>query len=71
MSNLAANELTKKKFQLEKERDKMLEDFNSQIKELEFAIEKLMGGSVHYFTNETNAFDDDHPDYIKMSQEEI
>ncbi len=48
----------------------MIQQFNSKIAEIEGAIEELGGGRAWEINNET-LYDDQHPDYIKQSAEEI
>lgn len=70
MSNLALGTLLKKRAELVNERDKLVSRFNGEISEVETAIEQLAGKKV--WDNGTPIlYDDEHPEYIRQSQEEI
>lgn len=70
MSNLAVETLLKQRQQLEDERQKMWERFSNDISEIDSAIEAISGRKHTELVNEVR-YDDEHPDYIKGSQEEI
>ena len=69
-SNLAVDSLLIKRQQLLDEKIKMLEKYNGEIEDLERAIEILSGKKSWELQSEI-LYDDEHPDYIKASQEEI
>ncbi len=68
--NLAIQSLLTKRDQLLSEKAKLIERLDSEIKEIETAIEELSGKKV-WEIKEMVLYDDEHPDYIKSSQEEI
>lgn len=68
--NLAVQELVKKLHLLMDEQTKLNEKFNKEISEIETAIETLSGKTVWEVNSEYH-YDDENPDYIKASQEEI
>lgn len=70
MSNVAIEELLKIKGVLEAERTKSYDGFTNQIKEIEIAIELLSGKKIEEIEKEFQ-YDDESPDYIKQSIEEI
>lgn len=68
--NLALETLTTKRLELQIERNKMIAQFDQEITEIETAIEQLSGKKVWEITEEVR-YDDENPNYIKSSQEEI
>lgn len=72
MSNnqVVIDTLLAKMQQLAAERDAVLYKYNAEIDELEFAIAKYTGKRPIDAKN-TTLYDDENPDYIKSSQEEI
>jgi hypothetical protein len=70
MSNIAVEELLIKRQKLITERDRMVEKFYKEIIALEMAIETLSGRKVSDIASDY-VYDDESPDYIKSSQEEI
>lgn len=70
MSNLALETLIQKREQLIAEKQKMTERFDGEIIQLEKSIELLSGKKVWDF-GLINTYDDENPDYIKASIEEI
>lgn len=62
--------LIEKRESLVSERDAMLVDFNNQIAEMESCIELLSGKPYTEYMADFR-FDDESPNYIKSSQEEI
>lgn len=70
MNNNATDVLLKALDRVKSEKDAAIARFNSAIQELETAIERLSGKKVWEMAPETR-FDDEHPDYIRQSAEEI
>lgn len=70
MGNLAVEALLNKRQELIDEKLKMLSQFDSQISEIETAVEKLYGKQCWNLTT-MELFDDLNPNYIRSSQEEI
>lgn len=71
MSNkLAAELLLKKRNELVELKRKMLDRYNKDISEIESAIESLEGKKV-WQIEPSLIYDDENPDYIKSSLEEI
>lgn len=70
MVNLAVDSLVLKRAELVGEQSRMNEHFNNQISEIETAIETLSGKKV-WETPISEIYDDESPNYIKSSQEEI
>jgi len=71
MQNQAAVEtLHQKRTELMIERDAFLSRINSEISGIESAIESLSGLKV-WETEPTTVYDDENPNYIRSSQEEI
>jgi len=68
--SLALKALLEKREQLLAEKSKMLELLNTEISELEDAIEKLSGQQLVQKVSEV-PYDDETPNYIRSSQEEI
>jgi len=68
--SLGIDALNEKRNILVSERDKMLTDYNNQIKELESCIELLSGKPYTEYMTDFQ-FDDENPSYIKSSPEEI
>ena len=68
--NVAVSELVKKRQQLINERDKMLIKFENEIEQLESAIILIAEGRI-WEKPSLETFDDENPDYIKQSIEEI
>jgi len=70
MSDLAIEELLKRKNELVAERDSFVSSINDQISGLESAIELLSGKKVWEVEKEPK-YDDENPNYIKGSFEEM
>ena len=72
MSNntVVVNTLLAKRDALVSEKRKMIQQFNSEIAEIENAIETL-SGEKPWQAGPAVLYDDQHPDYIKQSAEEI
>lgn len=68
--SLGIEALIEKREQLVTERNNAIARFDSEISELDSCIELLSGKSVFDVVNETR-FDDENPNYIKSSPEEI
>jgi hypothetical protein len=62
--------LIKKRDDLMSQRDAATRKFNEQIEEIEEALDKLAGKEVWRNADQT-VYDDENPDYIRQSQEEI
>lgn len=69
-SKVVLGTLISKREQLVIEKQAAIVRFNGEISEIESAIEQLSGKKVWEFTRETQ-YDDEHPDYIKASPEEM
>lgn len=70
MSNLVIESLLAKRDQLLTEKSAAIQMFDSQISEIETAVEKLYGKQCWDLTT-NELFDDLSPNYIKGSQEEM
>lgn len=72
MSNnqIVIDTLIKKRDQIMTERDAAVRKFNEQLEEIEDALDRLAGKEVWRVTDRT-FYDDENPDYIRQSQEEI
>jgi len=70
MSNSAVEILNQKRLTLLDEQRKMNDKFQKEIDDLEVAILKL-GGDVFLNTTPDDKYDDENPDQIKASLEEI
>jgi hypothetical protein len=70
MSNIAVDTLLKRRKELDIERSKMWENWCKEINAIDAAIFELTG-KTHAEVAEIYHYDDEAPDYIKMSQEEI
>jgi hypothetical protein len=68
--NIAVQELVKKRQQLVDEKIKMIAKFDNELEQIESDI-ILIGEGKIWEKPSTEMFDDENPDYIKMSQEEI
>ena len=68
--SISIGTLVEKRESLVSERDAMLVDFNNQIAEMESCIELLSGKPYTEYMADFR-FDDESPNYIKSSQEEI
>lgn len=68
--NVAIEALITQREKLISERDNMLVKFNNDIQEVESSIELLSGKKVWDIVSETR-FDDESPNYIKSSEEEM
>ncbi len=68
--SLGIEALIEKRNSLVAEKEAMLIDLNNQIAEMENCIELLSGNKVWDLGSETK-YDDENPNYIKSSQEEI
>ena len=62
--------LIKKRDQLMAERDAATRRYNEQIGEIEEALDRLAGKEV-WRISDPAVYDDENPDYIRQSQEEI
>jgi len=62
--------LVKKREQILAEKYAAISRFDSEIRELETAIERLSGKKV-WEVSQGALYDDEHPDYIRQSGEEI
>lgn len=70
MNNNALQLLLKERDKLISERDAAVSRFNGEIQGFETAIERLSGKKV-WEISAAVPYDDEHPDYIKGSQEEM
>ena len=70
MENLAVQSLLIKRDELLAEKAKMEEQFDTQIGEIETAINQLSGKKA-WEIDRSEYFDDTHPNYIKGSFEEM
>jgi hypothetical protein len=70
MSNNAIEVLTKAYERVKLEKTEAMARFDSELRDLETSIERLSGKKVWEVVSETR-YDDEHPDYIKASAEEI
>lgn len=70
MNNNALQLLLKERDKLISERDAVVARINGETQGFETAIERLSGKKVWEIAAAT-PYDDEHPDYIKGSQEEI
>ena len=70
MNNSAIDALSLKREQLLTDKAAMIVKFDTEIAQLEVAMETLSGKKVWEITNEER-FDDTSTDYIRSSQEEI
>lgn len=70
MSNLAVDSLRVKRQQLVDVKNRLMEEYDTMIVEFEMAIETLTGDKFLDIPP-TERFDDENPDYIKASLEEI
>lgn len=68
--SIAVEHLLLKRQQLIDEKSKMVSQFDQQISHLDSAVETLSGKKVWELSSET-LYDDEHPEYIKASAEEI
>lgn len=69
-NNLAIKLLLSKREALLSEKSGAMARFDTEIGEIETALAELTGKKVWEMTSET-LYDDEHPDYIKASEEEI
>lgn len=69
-SQIVIKTLVDKRDSLISEKTEMLYKFNSEISEIENALEELSGRKVWDLSKE-ELFDDNNPDYIKGSAEEM
>lgn len=70
MQNAAIELLLKNRQRLIDEKAKMLFKFKKELSEVNTAIEQLSGKTV-WETASDFAYDDENPNYIKASEEEI
>lgn len=70
MSNFAIESLLKERQKLVDAKNKAIERYDFEISEFDRAITLLEGRQVKDPANLT-IYDDEHPDYIKGSQEEM
>ena len=68
--NIAIKLLLKQRETLVSEKQAAMEHFDTQIQELETAIDELYGKRVWNYSA-LELFDDTHPDYIRSSSEEM
>lgn len=68
--NEAIEVLAKQRQKLLIQKEEMLSNINKQISDVEAAIERLSGKHVWEVDNEV-VYDDENPDYIKGSIEEM
>jgi hypothetical protein len=68
--SIALESLISKREQLLSEMKAMEDRFKAEISELDTAIELLSGKTVWQIQSES-LYNDEHPDYIKSSQEEM
>ena len=68
--DIVTETLLKKRNQLLLEKEQMLEKLNQEINSIEAAIERLSGKKV-WEIEPTTFYDDENPDYIKASIEEM
>lgn len=68
--NIAIQSLVTEREKIVAEKNSAISRFDEQIQKLETAIEQLSGKKVWEVQAET-AYNDEHPDYIRSSQEEI
>lgn len=66
----AIQELLRKKHELEAEQNRVYNEFQKQISELDTALETLSGKKVWELAKEER-FDDENPNYFKGSHEEM
>jgi hypothetical protein len=71
MSNIAEETLIKQRQKLIDEREKFLSQIDAEISELSRSIEIISGKKPNQWTSAADLYDDEHPNYIKGSQEEI
>jgi hypothetical protein len=69
-NNLAVEVLMKNREELVGKRTRMLERYNKEISEIETALEQLAGKKVWEMGSDYH-YDDENPDQIKQSIEEI
>lgn len=69
-NNIAIESLLKERQKVLDEKQRMNQIFDAQIKEFETAIERIDGKRVWEY-EPAIVYDDEHPDYIKNSLEEI
>jgi hypothetical protein len=70
MQSIGLEALITKRAELLAEKEAMTAQLNSEISEIESCIELLSGKKVWEITSETR-YDDENPNYIKSSQEEM
>jgi hypothetical protein len=70
MSNVAVESLLKQRQDLITERDRITEKFYNDISEIDAAIQSLTGRKASEVANEYK-YDDENPNYIKGSFEEM
>ncbi len=70
MSNAAIETLIKERQALLLAKEKMLSEYNASINDIEIAIEQLSGKTV-WEAERDYIYDDENPDYIKTSIEEM
>lgn len=70
MNSSAIEVLLTERSKLITERDLMTDKFYKAIADLEASIERLSGKKVWEIVSETK-YDDETPDYVKASQEEM
>jgi hypothetical protein len=70
MSKTSIDLLVDQRVKLLQEQHEMNQKYNSEIKELNVSIKKLRG-YTHADLDDAHHYDDENPDYIKSSKEEI
>lgn len=70
MSNNARDLLLKERDKLKIEKEAAIAQFDAQIQDLDTAIERISGKKV-WEVDTGVRYDDEHPDYIKASAEEL
>ena len=71
MNNIAIEELKKKRHELILARDSAFALATKDIEGIEAALEALTGGKIWEEIEKEEKYDDESPDYIKQSIEEI
>lgn len=69
-TNIAIETLVKERDRVILEKNAAIDRFDQQINEIEAAIKRLSGKNVDEAASET-IYDDESPDYIRQSVEEI
>lgn len=69
-NNFALAELEKARQKIILEKERAVLKFNKAISDLETAMESISGKKI-WELNKQELYDDEHPDYIRQSEEEI